>query len=110
MVALGRPMRDQIVSMRPSDLTALEAIHLSNGQQLADTIAKGAASQLQQLQETGQSLDQLTSSLFQFALSRPPTAEEIAAVRELMGPQPTVREIEDLFWAVFMLPEFQLVR
>jgi hypothetical protein len=110
MVALGRPMRDQIVSMRPSDLTALEAIHLSNGQQLADTIAKGAASQLQQLQETNQSLDQMTSRLFLFALSRPPTAEENAAVRELLGQQPTVREIEDLFWAVFMLPEFQLVR
>jgi hypothetical protein len=110
MVALGRPMRDQIVSMRPSDLTALEAIHLSNGQQLADTIAQGAARELQQLQETDQSLDGLISRLFLFALSRPPTGEENVAVRELLGQQPTVREIEDLFWAVFMLPEFQLVR
>jgi hypothetical protein len=77
---------------------------------LADTIAKGASSQLQRIEETGQSLDQLTAGLFLFAVSRPPTAEEIAAVRELLGQQPTVREIEDLFWAVFMLPEFQLVR
>ena len=32
MRALGRPNRDQIVSMRPSDLTTLEAISLANGE------------------------------------------------------------------------------
>ena len=42
MRALGRPNRDQIVSMRPSDLTTLEAIDLANGETLATAIERGA--------------------------------------------------------------------
>jgi hypothetical protein len=110
MTALGRPTRDQIVSMRPTDLTALEAIHLSNGQQLADTIARGSASLLNQIQGADQSPDQWTQWLFAFALSRSPTTDERSAASELLGEQPTAQDIEDLLWAVFMLPEFQLVR
>ncbi|MCA9023074.1 MAG: hypothetical protein KDA74_23155, partial [Planctomycetaceae bacterium] len=36
MKSLGRPMREQIVSMRPSQLTTLEAIDLSNEASLAE--------------------------------------------------------------------------
>jgi hypothetical protein len=110
MTALGRPTRDQIVSMRPTDLTALEAIHLSNGQRLADAITSGAASALQQIRESGQPLDAWTERLFLLALSRRPTPEERAAASELLGEQPAEQDIEDLMWAVLMLPEFQLVR
>jgi hypothetical protein len=35
MRALGRPNREQIVSMRPDNITTLEAIDLANGEQLA---------------------------------------------------------------------------
>ncbi len=41
MKSLGRPLRDQIVSMRPSELSTLEAIDLSNGQTFADSLATG---------------------------------------------------------------------
>jgi hypothetical protein len=110
MTALGRPNRDQIVSMRPTDLTALEAIHLSNGQQLADTIARGAARELERLKQSGETPSQVADRLFAFALSRPPTAEEQAVATRLLGEQPAAQEIEDLLWAVFMLPEFQMIR
>ena len=110
MTALGRPVRDQIISMRPTELTALEAIQLSNGQPLADTIAQGVARHLQQIEQTGQSLDAWTTHLFTFALSRTPTDHEREAVSQLLGQEPTPQDLEDLLWAVFMLPEFQLVR
>jgi hypothetical protein len=110
MAALGRPTRDQIVSMRPSDLTALEAIHLSNGQQLADTIARGAVRELQRIKEQEVAADDVIARLFAFALSRPPTDDESTAARELLGDRPAAQNVEDLLWAVFMLPEFQLVR
>ena len=38
MRTLGRPNRDQIVSMRPNELTTLEAIDLANGEVLADAL------------------------------------------------------------------------
>ncbi len=36
MRSLGRPNREQVVTVRPDDLTTLEAVDLSNGQTLAD--------------------------------------------------------------------------
>src|SRR6201999_4334527 len=42
MRSRGRPNRDQIVSTRPTDVSTLEAIDLSNGQVLADAIARGS--------------------------------------------------------------------
>lgn len=107
MRALGRPNRDQIVSVRPADLTTLEAIDLSNGQALADYLAKGAP---RILAEHGSRPEELSRWIFQFALSRNPTANEAAAAREVLGDKPAPEHVEDLLWAVFMLPEFQLVR
>ncbi len=39
--SLGRPNRDQIVSVRPLELTTLEAIDLSNGETLAGYLRQG---------------------------------------------------------------------
>jgi hypothetical protein len=110
MRALGRPTRDQIVSMRPSELTTLEAISLSNGQQLADTISRGAIRELGRIQEADDPATALATRLFAFALSRLPTSEEMAVTRRLLGDSPTAENVEDLMWTVFMLPEFQLIR
>ncbi|MGV3483881.1 MAG: DUF1549 domain-containing protein, partial [Planctomycetaceae bacterium] len=43
MKSLGRPLREQIVSMRPSELTTLEAIDLSNGETVAKALAHGGS-------------------------------------------------------------------
>jgi hypothetical protein len=42
MRSLGRPNRDQIVSLRPTELTTIEAMDLSNGQTLAQWLRFGA--------------------------------------------------------------------
>ena len=42
MRALGRPHREQIVSVRPAELSTLEAIDLNNGQLLATRLEQGA--------------------------------------------------------------------
>lgn len=106
MRTLGRPNRDQIVSTRPNDLTTLEAIDLANGSILAETIAKGA----QRLLAEDRGGSDLITPLYRHALSRNPTATELATARELLGEKPTQQGLEDLLWAVCMLPEFQLVR
>ncbi len=107
MRSLGRPNRDQIVSMRPNELTTLEAIDLANGAALAEALKKGAEQLSRQSWESGRAL---ASRLFHHALTRDPTAGEIAAAADLLGDKPTPESIEDTLWAILMLPEFQLVR
>ena len=107
MKALGRPNRDQIVTSRPNLLTTLEAIDLANGQRLYDWIRVGAE---RALAEHDGNADALTTWLFETALTRAPTAEELSLARELLGEQPTVEAVQDLIWAVLMMPEFQFVR
>ena len=107
MKSLGRPLREQIVSMRPDELTTLEAVDLSNGATLAGYLATGgrnlAASPIGQR-------DLLVDYVFQFALARNPTNAERSTALETLSPTPTAQEIEDLLWAVCMSPEFFLVR
>ena len=107
MRALGRPNRDQIVTMRPDGLTTLEAIELANGQRLADAIATGARLAIS---SKSNSSNELVDWLFRFALTRDPSADERQLAKELLGSSPEQKSVEDLFWAMIMLPEFQLIR
>ena len=107
MRSLGRPNRDQIVSMRPNELTTLEAIDLANGAALAEALKIGAEQLSRRAWDSTQSL---VSHLFHHALTRDPSAGELAAATDLLGDQPTPATIEDTLWAILMLPEFQLVR
>ena len=107
MRAMGRPNREQIVSVRPNELNTLEAIDLNNGQTLATRLEQGAT---RVLAKQWPSSDALTQWLYQFALARVPTTAELALAREVLGEKPTAVGVQDLLWAVLMLPEFQLVR
>lgn len=107
MAALGRPNREQVVTSRPADLTTLEAILLANEQSLADEIAKGG---IRILAEQGPDPDRITTWIFSAALVRPPTADEAAIARDLLGAPPTANSVADCLWSVVMLPEFQFVR
>lgn len=107
MRSLGRPNRDQIVSVRPSELTTLEAIDLSNGQILAETLERGSR---QLLSQNWQSNAEFIQWLYRFALSREATAEELTLMQEVLGEKLTEQGIQDALWSIMMLPEFQLVR
>ena len=104
--ALGRPNREQIVSMRPDNLTTLEAIDLANGEQLAGLLQRGAA----KLAASGATPDALVDSVFATALGRAPSASEKSALLAELGTAPTPQAVEDLLWLVLLLPEFQFVR
>jgi hypothetical protein len=107
MRSLGRPFREQIVSMRPTELTTLEAIDLSNGATLAGYLSTGAANLAK---EEYSDKTALIDHLYEFALSRKPLPEEKAILNESLSSPPTTQEIEDVLWAIFMTPEFFLVR
>ncbi len=107
MRALGRPNREQIVSMRPNDLTTLEALDLNNGHILASRLDTGSRNLLAKNWASGEALVQW---LYLYALSRPPTAGELALAREVIGTPLTPEGLQDLVWSICMLPEFQFVR
>jgi hypothetical protein len=108
MRSLGRPNREQVVTTRPDQLTTLQALDLSNGQILSDTLTRGAQNWLKARPKA--SADELIDELYLRALCRRPTAEELATARAILGPRVTTDGLADLFWVVFMLPEFQLIR
>jgi hypothetical protein len=108
MRSLGRPNREQVVTTRPDQLTTLQALDLSNGKILADTLSRGAENLLTQHSEATN--DELAAIVWIQALCRRPTADEAAFARELIGERPSRDGIADLLWAVVMLPEFQLIR
>jgi len=104
---MGRPNRDQIVTSRPEDLSTLQALDLNNGQELTDLLAKGAE---RLVKEHGASTEDITKWIYEFALSRPPTRSERAVAWGALGKTATEQGVQDLLWAVVMMPEFQLVR
>jgi len=108
MRSLGRPNREQVVSTRPEDLSTLQALDLTNGQVLSDLLDRGAKNLRHK--HADWSRDQLAEWVFLAALCRKPTAEEAATARRLLGEPVTDAGLSDLLWAVFMLPEFQMVR
>lgn len=108
MRSLGRPNREQVVSDRPSMLTTLQALDLSNSELLAATLSRGAPRVLKQFGSEGG--DSLTTWLYESALARKPTTDERETARELLGPTPSPQGVEDLLWVVIMLPEYQIIR
>jgi hypothetical protein len=108
MRSLGRPNREQVVSDRPANLTTLQALDLSNSPLLAETLSRGSVNLAKQFK--GRDADAVIDWLYKYALSRSPTLEEQATALELLHSPPTEQGIEDLLWAVMMLPEFQIIR
>jgi hypothetical protein len=108
MRALGRPNREQIVSMRPNDLTTLEAMDLNNGQILTTRLETGARAILQK--QAGAGSAALVSWLYAFAYSRAPSPAELALATEALGSPPNAAGLQDLLWVLLVQPEFQMVR
>ena len=106
MTALGRPPREQLLTVRNPTATTLQGLELTNGDTLSELLRRGAAAVLE---KGGASAGPLTRRVFLKALGRSPTAEEIRLAEDLLG-EPVQREgVEDLLWSVAMLPEFQLI-
>jgi mono/diheme cytochrome c family protein len=106
MTALGRPNREQVMTTRASAATTLQALELTNGSALAERIRAGA----ENLAATDKDLRRVSERIYLGALGRKPTSAENAVAQELILANSPADGIEDLLWAVCMLPEFQLIR
>jgi hypothetical protein len=106
--ALGRPVRDQVISVRPAQASTLQSLELTNGQSLARWLSRGARRRLNELPPEPESLynrpvagRNAASARFDIDVSRssrlwlivqengsnvPETLEPVWAQAELVGP------------------------
>ncbi len=102
-LALGRPNREQVTTVRASTPTTIQALELTNGSTLSQLLQKGA----DRLMATHPDGAALTRWVFTQGLSRPPSKKELELAVSLVGRKPSREGVEDLLWSVTLLPEFQ---
>jgi hypothetical protein len=105
-LALGRPNREQVVTTRATAATTLQALELTHGQTLADLLRRGAAN----LAESSPTPGDLVEGIYRDALGRAPGPLEKQLAGGMLGQPVRPEGVQDLLWAVVMLPEFQLVQ
>jgi hypothetical protein len=102
-LALGRPNREQVTTVRASTPTTIQALELTNGNTLSQLLQKGADQLLAKYPDGAG----LTRWVFTQGLSRPPSKKELELAVSLVGRKPSREGVEDLLWSVTLLPEFQ---
>jgi mono/diheme cytochrome c family protein len=116
--ALGRPNREQVVTQRLTAATTLQALELTNGQTLASMLGEGAAAwasgsrpgeATHAAAAPPPAAPALVNAMYEHALGRLPTPVERQAALEMVGSPVRKEGVEDLLWALTMLPEFQLI-
>ncbi|MGI9355821.1 MAG: DUF1553 domain-containing protein [Rhizobiaceae bacterium] len=101
MRSLGRPNREQVVSMRQERLTMLQAMDLSNGADFTQLISEVAGSY--------RGPTDMVRDVYLRALCRLPSEQELQVAAEILVTK-TPGSKEDFFWSVLLLPEFQIIR
>jgi len=106
-VALSRPNREQVVTVRASAATTLQALELTNGSELAGVLKRGA----EQIIADGKAVSPgaVIEKIYAKALGRRPTSPEAELASRVVGQPLQAAGVEDLLWSVTMLPEFQLI-
>ena len=105
--ALCRPNREQVVTVRSSVATTLEALELTNGRELNGILSRGAGAIL--AGSSHQWPETLVARLYLNAFGRIVTKDELDLALSMVGKPIRQAGVEDLLWAMTMLPEFQLI-
>lgn len=105
LTALGRPNRENVSTSRESQANLLQALELTNGERFNSAMRRGA----EQWKNQYKTSDAIINELYSRALGRAPQPKEKEAAMKLLGTNPSVDSIQDLFWAMLLLPEFQII-
>ena len=114
-IALGRPNREQVCTVRNEESTVLQSLELVNGKAMAERLSEGVKTLLASNLGKEEDSTKVITTLYRRALSRAPTENEITLARDVLGSpkdNPSARQQgwEDFLWALFVSPEFQFVR
>ena len=105
LTALGRSSREVVSTTRDSQANLLQTLELTNGERFNSTLRRGA----EQWKEKYGKSDAIIEEMYEQALGRKPDQGEFKIAKEALGESPTAEAIQDLFWAVLLLPEFQII-
>jgi hypothetical protein len=105
LISLGRPTRETVSTSRESQSNLLQALELTNGDRFNSMIQRGAIIWKNKY-ITG---DVIIREIYQQALGRVATKAEFTIAKKILGEVPTTDAIEDLFWIILLLPEFQII-
>lgn len=105
LTALGRTSREVVTTTRDSQANLLQTLELTNGERFNHALQRGA----EQWKEKYKKSDTIIEEVYEKALGRRPVQEEMMVAKEALGETPSTESIQDLFWAVMLLPEFQVI-
>ena len=105
LIALGRPGRETVSTGRESQANLLQALELTKGERLNSTLKRGAENWKKKYKNG----DVIIRQLYNRGLGRMPTQKEFEVAKSAIGDNPDIDAIQDLFWAVILLPEFQII-
>ncbi len=105
LTALGRPTRENVTSSRNVQGNLLQALEMTNGQKFNQILFDGATHWVQRYPMS----EQLVSQLYLQTLGRKPNSKELALAIKYIGKKSVANAIQDLAWAIFLLPEFQFI-
>ena len=105
LTALGRPNRENVSTSRSSQANLLQALELTNGDKFNSVLKSGAKNLKEKFQTNGE----IINELYKTSLGRYPEKSEMKAAIEILGVSPNEENIQDLIWAIVLLPEFQLI-
>ncbi|MHB1177240.1 MAG: DUF1553 domain-containing protein [Daejeonella sp.] len=105
LTALGRPNRETVSTSRESQANLLQALELTNGERFNSMIRKGAENWKQKYKNS----DIIIREIYKRALGREVQPKEFKVAKKLLGDKPQTDSIQDLFWAIMLLPEFQII-
>jgi hypothetical protein len=105
LTALGRPSRETVTTSRESQANLLQALELTNGNRFNSMIRKGA----EIWKKNYVTSDRIIQEIYRRALGREAQSAEYLVAKKLLGEEPRTEAIEDLFWVILLLPEFQII-
>jgi hypothetical protein len=106
MSALDRPSREQVITVRSSAATTLQAVELTNGKTF-DTELKHAAARL--APKVAKDPKAWLTQTYLHLLDREPTLDELKISLEMLGSPAKADGVSDVLWGLTMLPEFQFI-
>jgi uncharacterized membrane protein/mono/diheme cytochrome c family protein len=105
LTALGRPNRENVSTGRESQANLLQALELTNGKRFIEALKKGA----EKWNEKYARNEDLVNQVYLKSLGRLPRQEEMNPAIKLFNQSSRKEAVEDVLWAVMLLPEFQLI-
>jgi hypothetical protein len=102
---LGRPSRENITTSREGQVTLLQAMELTNGTKLNETLVKGSKKWVAKYGNP----EQLIQAIYSQSLGRKPSQKEFEIAKKLMGNKMEEESVQELLWAIVLLPEFQFI-